>query len=560
SFDVSASDGIKTVTVGGTDFTLADLQGFSQGFPSGVIDTGEGELRLTGYSGTATSGTISYTYTLKAAQDHQQPGNDETLQDSVSVTVAGIGGSADTANLTINILDDEPTFTNIMNAIIANESGTKVTGLHDLALGADGLGTISVADPTNGALDGVVTYTTTTNADSSVTKLAQITKQIDGEAVTEDFFTLTVNIDGTYDFTLHEARPSIPQTVDFSSVQGGAAVNDLTIGDVVFSAVDTDANDSIDKQEKIKPTSAGFGVDNGNVDAGEQFIISFINGASPDIVSFFIKQQSSTDFVMSWVTDSGDYGEIDPLSQNGWVSINPTQDFNTIIFTIVQGSGKIEGVEYTELLLPDDTVFDFDIYGTDADGDPSPTQTLNVTLLGAESSDAQINGTVDDDVIAGTSDNDILVGDDGDDIFYGGAGDDELTGGLGADTFAWNFGDEGTSSDAAEDTVTDFTEISDTDNGKFGFTDEPNADRLDLADLLQGEDEASIGDYIFAKEDGSDIVLHVSSDGTLGIDGANADQMITLEGKSFTDFGANPGDSADLLQQMLDSGQLNIDQ
>ncbi|WP_156085491.1 retention module-containing protein [Billgrantia saliphila] len=156
------------------------------------------------------------------------------------------------------------------------------------------------------------------------------------------------------------------------------------------------------------------------------------------------------------------------------------------------------------------------------------------------------------DILDGGTGNDVLVGGGGSDTLIGGAGDDTLYGGLGADTFAWKLGDEGSDSDPAKDVVKDFT------TGEFGLGDE--ADRLDLAELLQGEGSDSIGDFVYAAEEGGNVVLYVSSDGTLGGNKENADQIITLEGKSFGDFGANADDSADLLQKMLASGQLNIDQ
>ncbi|NAW32842.1 DUF5801 repeats-in-toxin domain-containing protein, partial [Halomonas alimentaria] len=188
--------------------------------------------------------------------------------------------------------------------------------------------------------------------------------------------------------------------------------------------------------------------------------------------------------------------------------------------------------------------------------------TLSVTSTESNGGDTNtVTGTLDA-VVVGTSSDDSLTGTDGNDTLYGGAGNDDLYGGLGADTFAWEFGDEGDVGAPAEDTVQDFTVVSDTDDGQFGDTDEPDADRLDLADLLQGEDEDSIGDYIFAEEEGDNVVLHISSDGSLngGSSKENADQTITLEGKSFADFGGDVSDSAGLIQQMIDSGQLNIDQ
>ncbi|WP_280550460.1 retention module-containing protein, partial [Halomonas sp. 11-S5] len=90
SFGVSATDGIASVTVGGTTFTLAELQTFTSAAPSSVIDTGEGSLVITGYDTTDghQSATLSYAYTLDASQTHSVQGNDR-VSDSVAVSVSG---------------------------------------------------------------------------------------------------------------------------------------------------------------------------------------------------------------------------------------------------------------------------------------------------------------------------------------------------------------------------------------------------------------------------------------------------------------------------------------
>ncbi|WP_151671759.1 beta strand repeat-containing protein, partial [Nitrincola schmidtii] len=108
SFQVSATDGIATVTVGGTSFTLAQLQGFTADAPSDGIDTGEGTLVITGYTGSATSGTVSFSYTLNAAQFHEKPDNDTTVSDTIAVSVAGVGGTTATGELNVAIIDDVP--------------------------------------------------------------------------------------------------------------------------------------------------------------------------------------------------------------------------------------------------------------------------------------------------------------------------------------------------------------------------------------------------------------------------------------------------------------------
>ncbi|MGQ4880053.1 immunoglobulin-like domain-containing protein, partial [Billgrantia sp. LNSP4103-1] len=145
-----------------------------------------------------------------------------------------------------------------------------------------------------------------------------------------------------------------------------------------------------------------------------------------------------------------------------------------------------------------------------------------------------------DDRLDGGSGDDVLYGQSGDDTLIGGAGNDTLYGGLGADTFAWNLGDqadEGTP--AAHDTVKDF-------NIEEG-------DKLDLADLLKEYDEGeALNGFIQASEENGSTVLHISTAGNLGADGAGADQKITLENVPNSDLPAT------FLEDLL-KDQPNID-
>ncbi|MFP4463348.1 MAG: type I secretion C-terminal target domain-containing protein, partial [Guyparkeria sp.] len=127
----------------------------------------------------------------------------------------------------------------------------------------------------------------------------------------------------------------------------------------------------------------------------------------------------------------------------------------------------------------------------------------------------------------------------GDDGLAGGAGNDTLTGDIGDDVFKWTLADRGDTNEPANDVITDFG----TGN-----------DVLDLRDLLVDESEQSIGDFLSVTEDGDDLVFQVTHDG--GADGAT--QTITLQDKSFSDFGGATN-SDELIQNMLDSGQLKID-
>src|SRR5438445_4332267 len=114
SFTISASDGIQNVVIGGTTFTLAQVQAFAA--THGVVNTGEGILTLTGYTGDAHSGTVAYSYTLTATIDNDSKvptGNDSVdatgFNDSVALTVNGAGGTTASDNLVVHVVDDVPT-------------------------------------------------------------------------------------------------------------------------------------------------------------------------------------------------------------------------------------------------------------------------------------------------------------------------------------------------------------------------------------------------------------------------------------------------------------------
>lgn len=157
-----------------------------------------------------------------------------------------------------------------------------------------------------------------------------------------------------------------------------------------------------------------------------------------------------------------------------------------------------------------------------------------------------ITGPGVDSFVWGTDGDDALTGGAGNDIIIGGAGDDILVGGLGADTFAWNLGDQGQAGAPATDKVMDFT------LGQFGVDGE--ADKLDIADLLDGASSSNLAEYLHASDDGSgNTVLQISHNGgfTGGVyDESVVDQTIVLKGVAYSDA---------LIQQMLSNGQLEIE-
>lgn len=197
------------------------------------------------------------------------------------------------------------------------------------------------------------------------------------------------------------------------------------------------------------------------------------------------------------------------------------------------GVGSISSIRY-------DVDFDMQLnYSiTDINGD-SDSGTVNISLDGNNA----LIGTVGDDVLIGGSGNDTLNGGDGDDTILGGAGDDTLTGGIGADTFKWALGDHGTAGSPALDSITDFDTTS-------------NSDKLNLRDLLQGENHitgsGNLLQYLHFEKIGTDTVLHVSSTGNLV---ANEDQRITLTSVDLTTIGTDQA----IIQDLLNKGKLIVD-
>ncbi|MFS1507914.1 cadherin-like domain-containing protein [Vibrio sp. 10N.261.54.C3] len=152
--------------------------------------------------------------------------------------------------------------------------------------------------------------------------------------------------------------------------------------------------------------------------------------------------------------------------------------------------------------------------------------------LAAETDDVQLfAGTNATDLTAGSG-NDRLVGGDGNDTLIGGGGSDILTGGDGMDSFVWLNIEDG-----VEDTITDF--------------DLSEGDSIDLREVLPelkntSPDMTALLQQIDAKVDGDDIELTINPDG-LG----TTEQVIVVEdlAPQLTLSGTMPSDILDALVQ-----------
>ncbi|RWU21640.1 RTX toxin [Pseudomonas alkylphenolica] len=169
-------------------------------------------------------------------------------------------------------------------------------------------------------------------------------------------------------------------------------------------------------------------------------------------------------------------------------------------------------------------------------------------LIGSDYNDT-LTGDSNANLLIGGKGNDTLNGGGGDDVLIGGPGNNTLTGGAGADTFLWQQGNAG------HDRVTDFT---------------PGTDRLDLSQLLQGENAttASLDDYLHFKVTGSGPGV-VSTIEVSAVAGAAPTQTIDLAGVDLAQhYGVTAGaggviaagqDTATIINGMLNDHSLKVD-
>ncbi|MFY3040139.1 retention module-containing protein [Achromobacter xylosoxidans] len=177
----------------------------------------------------------------------------------------------------------------------------------------------------------------------------------------------------------------------------------------------------------------------------------------------------------------------------------------------------------------------------------------NDTLYGDDGNDIIYGGAGDDklyggegnDVLHGGSGNDTLEGGNGNDLLIGGKGDDTLIGGVGSDTFKWELGDQGTTAKPAVDTIKDFSLDKPADGG----------DVLDLKDLLVGEKDGTLTQYLNFHKEGNNTVIDVNTQGKLGTQGA--DQKIVLENVDLTQGGQLNNQA--IINDLLQKGKLNVD-
>ncbi|MCR9937886.1 retention module-containing protein [Vibrio antiquarius] len=211
----STTEGSDSVVKYQLDATADPVAGLtSHGEPVVLAETANGDGSFT-YIATADGNAVfelvlkpdgSYTFTLQGPLDHAM--NSDSLQIDFPIIATDFDGDTSTKILPVTIVDDQPSITNA-DAISVDEDDLATIGSdqnesvsidgHFVTMGSDHVVSYQL-DASSNPVDGltshgvVVTITESANADGSFSYIAT--------AGSEAVFTLTVNSDGSYNFTL----------------------------------------------------------------------------------------------------------------------------------------------------------------------------------------------------------------------------------------------------------------------------------------------------------------------------------------------------------------------
>ncbi|MBT0319931.1 retention module-containing protein, partial [Vibrio campbellii] len=415
----STTEGSDSVVKYQLDATADPVAGVtSHGEPVVLAETTNGDGSFT-YTATADGNAVfelvvkpdgSYTFTLQGPLDHAV--NSDSLQIDFPIIATDFDGDTSTETLPVTIVDDKPTITDV-DAIRVDED--------DLAtIGSDGSDPISIDGnfTTTQGSDGVVSY----QLDAAATPVDGLTSQgvavaltetangdgsftYEATAGTDAVFTLTVNTDGSYNFTLQgpidhavdsdELTLNFPiiatdfdgdtttETIPVTIVDDKPTITDvdaITVDEDDLGTIGSDQTDPISIDGNFTTTQGSDRVVSYQLDASA----TPVAGLTSQGVAVTLTETANGDGSFTYETTAGSEAVFT-------LTVNTDGSYN---FTL---EGPIDhAVDSDELTL------NFPIIATDFDGDTS-AETIPVkivddkpTLGGIEATSVQ---TVDEDDI-----------------------------------------------------------------------------------------------------------------------------------------------------------------
>ena len=392
TFTISAADGIQTFSLNGANYTLAQLQ--NSGTTNLLVDSPAGVLRITGYTGTSTGGTVSYSYVLDTRIAHANAGGENSVLESFSVKVTDVDNDSDTDSLDIRIVDDVPDAVSDTNASTASESLLTLTGN---VLSNDVQGADRVAG-------GPITAVTLTGT----------------------YGTLVLNANGFYTYTLNPADPQ------FVALPGGAT------GTETFTYTHTDADGDADTAQlvlNVRNDDQGVTINGLNVQGQEEVVNEddLPAGSSPNASA--LTQTGTFDIVagdgIQTFSVNGSNFTLAQLQNSGASNLVIDSPAGVLRITGFSGSATGGTVSYSYVLdsrvahangAGENTVLEsFSIQVKDTDGD-SDTESLDILII--DDVPAAVDQTVSQQASQSTNTNLLLIldvsGSMNDDAGFGG--------------------------------------------------------------------------------------------------------------------------------------------
>ncbi|MDF4257286.1 retention module-containing protein [Vibrio parahaemolyticus] len=390
----------------------------SQGNPVALIETANPDGSFS-YVATADGNPVftlvvktdgSYNFTLEGPIDHAINSDELTLNFPIIAT--DFDGDTTSATIPVTIVDDKPVITNV-DAIQVDEDdltgigsdqndALSINGQFATTQGSDGVVSYQLdasADPVAGLTSqGVaVTMTETANPDGSFTYQATA----GGNAV----FTLIVNADGSYNFTLEgpidHANGSDELTLNFPIIatdfdgDTSSAVIPVTIVDDQPTITNVDAI-TVDEDDLSSVGSAQDGV----VSIDGKFTTT---EGSDRVVSYQL--DGSTNPVAGLTSHGQAVVLVETANADGSFTYSATADGNPVFTLIVNADGSynftLEG-PIDHAINSDELTLNFPIIATDFDGDTS-SAVLPVTIVDDQPTITNVDAiTVDEDDLSNT--------------------------------------------------------------------------------------------------------------------------------------------------------------
>ncbi|UZJ38398.1 VCBS domain-containing protein [Prosthecochloris sp. SCSIO W1103] len=392
SFTITAPDGLGSITVvdgSGSDVVISESELLASATTNITIDTEYGTLVINGYTPNASTGggVVHYTYSLDDnTLDHSVAGND-TVLDSIGITVTDTDGDTSNDTLDIEIVDDVAVAVADTDSV-GEDSSLSASGnvVTDSESNGDNGGDTLGAD--NAPVDPVTGVAAGSDASSAVSGNV-------GTSVTGSYGSVVINADGSYTYTLDNTNPLVQGLSDTESLTDTFVytISDAD-GDESTTTLTITINGSDDGTTIEIPDTNGSGgsgdetvyeaglADGSNPGDSDEVTSSFTITAPDGLGSITVVDGSGSDVVISE----------SELLASATTNITIDTEYGTLVINGYTPNASTGGgvVHYTYSL--DDNTLDHSVAGndtvldsigitvTDTDGDTS-NDTLDIEIV-----------------------------------------------------------------------------------------------------------------------------------------------------------------------------------